>query len=278
MSVAASSPFCGSKRYLESDQEAENFANFASGKRSRFVNSPAGGRCTPLCERQSYVVSASTLAALRGLFPEMDEETVSNVLRECGDDIDTAIRRLNDLKLIGATSTQPEMQAHNAVDAANCGDGARAAEQQGQQQPVGPVGVDLSPWVETVLQQMAEATNMDEARHRASSVVHALVGAVVESLGAKKHGDDEVEQLRAQAAELAKDNHILKRAVAIQNGRLQELAAKDGELAGMRQLCAQYQEKLHALELSNYSLALHLKQATSSADAQAHCHRHPDVF
>lgn len=38
----------------------------------------------------------------------------------------------------------------------------------------------------------------------------------------------------AQLAALQRDNAILKRAVTIQNGRLQELAGRDAELAQLR--------------------------------------------
>lgn len=172
MSVAAHSPFRGSKRShhfeQEDQQEGENPHQFSAGKRSRFhAHSPAGGRCTPLSERQAYVVSASTVVALRGLFPEMDEQvrggvwnvwagrttaacnttrlprstqheictslprrkllafslslnlrclvllnkqTISTVLCECGDNIDSAIRRLNELKLGGAGTAELEQQ------------------------------------------------------------------------------------------------------------------------------------------------------------------------
>lgn len=49
------------------------------------------------------------------------------------------------------------------------------------------------------------------------------------------------------------------------------------QIASLRQMLTQYQEKLHALEMSNYSLALHLKRATDESNAGMHAHRHPDV-
>lgn len=301
MSVAAQlSPFCGSKRVhsfeTEADEGAENFSvgaaacSLGSTKRSRFVASPLqSGRCTPLSERQAYVVSASTVAALRGLFPDMEEQTISTVLRECGDDIDSAIRRLNELKLgggrggvesaAGPAANQSQQQEQPVAAAGpETSTAQQTAQQQGQdvpgqQQPAQPT-IDLGQWVETVVSQMAGASDVGDARQRAASVLQAFASSVAEALG-----KDEREQLRAQAAELAKDNSILKRAVAIQNSRLQELSAREDELAALRQMLAQYQEKVHALEMSNYSLALHLKQATCAADPNAqHSQRHPDVF
>jgi hypothetical protein len=81
---------------------------------------------------------------------------------------------------------------------------------------------------------------------------------------------------QARAEEALRENAILKRAVQIQNAKLQEASAKDQELAGLKQLLGQYQERLRHLELSNYSLALHLQKATDDRSQTAN--RPPDVF
>jgi hypothetical protein len=81
---------------------------------------------------------------------------------------------------------------------------------------------------------------------------------------------------QARAEEALRENAILKRAVQIQNAKLQEASAKDQELAGLKQLLGQYQERLRHLELSNYSLALHLQKATDDRSQAAN--RPPDVF
>ena len=56
--------------------------------------------------------------------------------------------------------------------------------------------------------------------------------------------------------------------------------AKDSELAAGRAALAALQERAHGLELANYSLALHLRQATSGAAAGGFAGgpRPPDVF
>ena len=58
------------------------------------------------------------------------------------------------------------------------------------------------------------------------------------------------------------------------------VAAKDAELAAGRSALAALQERAHGLELANYSLGLHLRQATSSAAAGGFGGgpRPPDVF
>ena len=68
--------------------------------------------------------------------------------------------------------------------------------------------------------------------------------------------------LKTEFDKLKKDNVILSKAVAVQHSRLQELGGKEQELQCMRELLAQYQDRLRTLELTNYSLTMHLQQAT----------------
>ena len=75
MSVAAPSPFCGSKRLYDQGagweaQQQQEYLDAASGKRSRLQTSPSG-RCGP---ETSYAVGHSTVVALRSLFPEMSDK------------------------------------------------------------------------------------------------------------------------------------------------------------------------------------------------------------
>ena len=85
-----------------------------------------------------------------------------------------------------------------------------------------------------------------------------------------------MQTLCARVADLQKDNILLKRAVQIQAAKLQERGALDAEVVQLRQLLAQQQEQLKALEMSNYSLSLHLARAASNS-SMAPKHG-PDVF
>jgi hypothetical protein len=71
---------------------------------------------------------------------------------------------------------------------------------------------------------------------------------------------------------LQKDNTTLKRAVQIQNAKLRERSQEVGQL---QQVLAQYQEQVRALELTNYTLTLHLSLATRGSSM--HHHHGPDV-
>lgn len=90
----------------------------------------------------------------------------------------------------------------------------------------------------------------------------------------------EFERLRGQLAEALREGQLLKRAVAIQNARLQELAGKEAEVAQLQRVLEGFQQKVHALEVQNYSLALHLRQATDGKDdgLAPGFRKNPDVF
>jgi hypothetical protein len=57
-------------------------------------------------------------------------------------------------------------------------------------------------------------------------------------------------------------------------------SGKEAEAAQLRQMVEGFQQKVHALEMQNYSLALHLKQAADGKDAMqgAGVNRNPDIF
>jgi hypothetical protein len=75
---------------------------------------------------------------------------------------------------------------------------------------------------------------------------------------------------------MQRENTILKRAVQLQHGKLQERAPLEQEVQQLRHLLAQYQEQLRSAEVTNYGLSLHLQKATNSSQLPGH--RNPDVF
>jgi uncharacterized phage infection (PIP) family protein YhgE len=207
----------------------------------------------------------------------MDEQAVESVLAECGQDIDAAIRRLTELKLSNAEQQQQAQAAMAASnqqhDTASVADGGQQQEQQQQQQHQAPSGPQTAEqWVDALVQEMAAAKDFTDARGRAAKMLQAFEQFV----SARSKEGSGSSSSHARAEEALRENAILKRAVQIQNAKLQEASAKDQELAGLKQLLGQYQERLRHLELSNYSLALHLQKATDDRSATAN--RPPDVF
>ena len=76
---------------------------------------------------------------------------------------------------------------------------------------------------------------------------------------------------------LARENVILKRAVAIQNARQQEHEATRHQMVELQRLVLSYQERLQNAEQTNYSLGVHLKEAMG-ARSPGVFDRNPDVF
>lgn len=115
----------------------------------------------------------------------------------------------------------------------------------------GPPARAGAEWVELVVHEMAAAASMDDARARGARVLgefEAEVRQRVESGAAAACRENAA--LKEHVAALSKDNHILKRAVQIQNARQQEAEEKMKELAATRQMVQQYQEQLRTLEVS----------------------------
>jgi chromosome segregation ATPase len=202
----------------------------------------------------------------------MDSQVVETVLAECGQDIDAAIRRLNQLKLTTEQSSSTQ-QAAAQPDTAAAQDNPQQQEHAQQAAAVaaaaaaavasGPQTADQ--WVDALVQEMATAKDIPDARSRAGKLLHAFEQFMTSRSKAE-----------ARLEEVSRENAILKRAVQIQNAKLQEASAKDEEITGLKQMLGQYQERLRQMELNNYSLALHLQKATN--DSFQTPNRPPDVF
>jgi hypothetical protein len=78
MSVALQSPFTGTKRLFDDDSEAQQHQQQQeAAKRVRCLGSPAG-RCRPAAHASTShfqpSIPASTVAAIKALFPGMDSQ------------------------------------------------------------------------------------------------------------------------------------------------------------------------------------------------------------
>lgn len=97
------------------------------------------------------------------------------------------------------------------------------------------------------------------------AVPHLLFGLLQENM-----------MLKEQMEALIQENIILKRAVSIQHERQKEYEDRNQELQQLKQLVSQYQEQVRTLEVNNYALTMHLKQAQQSNSIPGRYH--PDVF
>ncbi|KAK8514284.1 hypothetical protein V6N13_063181 [Hibiscus sabdariffa] len=264
-------------------------AAVCGSKRSFFEDIPSPSasvskklrRCSPSSVR--FAPPHPPLDHLQALFPHMDLELLERTLLECGNDIDTAIKRLQELHLGAAEAQGETISPVGELGATsekgiltNNGEATAATVQI----PLAPetLPVDGSEWVNLFVRQMMGASSVDDAQLRASKLLEVL------EISISKHVAEEAAQsfhkenvmLKEQIQVLIQENTVLKRAVAIQHERQKEYQDKNIELEHLKQLMSQYQEQLRTLEVNNYALSMHLKQAQQSNSIPGRFH--PDVF
>ncbi|VFQ67395.1 unnamed protein product [Cuscuta campestris] len=125
---------------------------------------------------------------------------------------------------------------------------------------------------------MMIASDIDDAKARASWALEVLEKSICmhTSAAATQSFQQENVMLKQQLEALLQENNILKRAVSIQHDRQKEFDERGKEVNHLKQLLAQYQEQLRTLEVNNYALAMHLKQAQQSNSIPGRFN--PDVF
>ncbi|PIA59962.1 hypothetical protein AQUCO_00400678v1 [Aquilegia coerulea] len=219
---------------------------------------------------------SSLVYHLKTLFPSMDNQLLEKALEECGNDLDSAIKRLTELRLSSADADSEAGIAQLPLQSMtpNGGDVASSDDQS----TLNNLPKDGSEWVELLVREMANACNMDDAKARASRVLEFLETSIRTRAGAKAAENFQMENamLKEQIEALIRENTILKRAVAIQHERQKEYDEQSQELQHLKQLVSQYQEQLRTLEVNNYALTVHLKQAQQSSSIPGRFH--PDVF
>lgn len=268
------------------------------GKRSSFFEDhtvpsssssspPASKRIRCFSPSSSVQFSSSRFLALDrliALFPDMDNQVLERTLNQCGDDIETAIKSLTELRLVSnenagsavGNGAEYQIQPHVVSDVAGNGvangEAVLAENPPPQKHPI-----DGADWVDLFVREMLSASNMDDARTRASRALEMLEKSIYERVTSEAHGlKQENMMMKEQLQALIQENSLLKRAVAIQHERQKEFDDRGQELHNLKQMVSQYQEQLRTLEVNNYSLTMHLKQAQQGSSIPGRFH--PDVF
>eukprot|EP00262_Sarcandra_glabra_P009822 TRINITY_DN2444_c0_g1_i1.p1 TRINITY_DN2444_c0_g1~~TRINITY_DN2444_c0_g1_i1.p1 ORF type:complete len:300 (-),score=66.71 TRINITY_DN2444_c0_g1_i1:625-1482(-) len=231
--------------------------------------------------------AASALSHLMSLFPDMDDQILEKALKACDNDLDSAIKSLNELRLGSAGRNSGAISTTKSD--ATMGASLQIASSQRVVSSDGDAGSDdLSApnhlpadgfeWVELFVREMMNASDMDDARARASRVLEVLEKSITTRTNAEATQSFQKENmmLKEQVEVLIRDNSLLKRAVMIQHERQKEYDERSQELQHLKQLVSQYQEQLRTLEVNNYALTMHLRQAQQSNSIPGRFH--PDVF
>ncbi|KAF5787130.1 putative ubiquitin system component Cue, UBA-like superfamily [Helianthus annuus] len=278
---------CGKRSFFEDLQTSPNSASPPASKKIRCFTSTSPVRFSSFATSPP---SPSLVDKLRSVFPNMDKKLLEEALEKSGNDIDSAIKSLNELSLgyVNGVSGSPGL-ANTIVDK-----GLVTANED--------VSLENSPrngaeWVELFVTEMTSATSIDDARLRAMRVLESLEKSITERAAGDAaetlhkasfssqlthpntqhtHVCSENLVFKEQIEVLLRENAILKRAVAIQHERQKEYDERNIEVQQLKQLLSQYQEQVRTLEVNNYALTMHLKQAQGNNSIPGRFH--PDIF
>lgn len=212
---------------------------------------------------------------LIAIFPHMDIKLIEQAAENSGHDLDLAIKSLNDLRLGCAenipVTTNTSSDTHPQVRSDEGGSTVDQSLTKG-------LPMDGAEWVEYFVREMSAASDVQDARLRASRALEAFEKTVFANAkaDASQHFQQENSVLKEQVQALLQENGILKRAVSIQYERQKEFEAKSDEVQQLKQLLSQCQENIRTLEVNNYALAMHLKQAEQNNSIPGRFN--PDIF
>ncbi|XP_076892454.1 uncharacterized protein LOC143544185 [Bidens hawaiensis] len=267
---------CGKRSYFFEDHSIPS-----ASASSASASPPASKRIRCFSTSSPVQFSSARVVAvdrLVGLFPDMDKLVIERTLNQCGDDIETTIKSLTELRLVSnenvgstvADGSEYQVQTNTVSEVA--ANGVANGEAAPHQKPV-----DGADWVDLFVGEMMSASNIDDARTRASRALKMLEKSIYERVTTEAHGlKQENMMMKEQLQALIQENSLLKRAVAIQHERQKEYEDRGQELHNLKQMVSQYQEQLRTLEVNNYSLTMHLKQAQQGSSMPGRFH--PDVF
>lgn len=229
------------------------------------------------------VVDSDLVAVIRARFPSVRLEFIEKALEECENNLDSAMKYLLPLHLEPTEyNVDPVYQSPNEMSTevqvpnegiVECNNEVPA--------PIGSVpGAEnlqsgITQWVEILMNEMASASNSDDAKARASRVLEAYgksTSSCIRTEAMQKY-QKEILLYKEQFEAVIKENTILKKAVAIQHERQKEHEERNQELQQLKQLVMQYREQIRNLEINNYALSMHLRQSQQGNSIPGHFHR-----
>ncbi|KMT02800.1 hypothetical protein BVRB_8g193840 [Beta vulgaris subsp. vulgaris] len=221
------------------------------------------------------------LEHLFAVFPHMDKKLIEQTLENNGHDLDLAIKSLNDLRLgcagnvLGTTDSSSATHSQPSNQPQVHGDDGGSTRDPSVSNNLPMDGLE---WVELFVREMSAASDVEDARIRASRALEAFEKTIRAHAKADtaQNFQQENSMLKEQVQALLQENGILKRAVSIQHERQKEFEVKSQEVQQLKQLLSQCQEHIRTLEVNNYALAMHLKQAEQNNSIPGRFN--PDIF
>ncbi|KAK3132517.1 hypothetical protein QOZ80_6AG0523460 [Eleusine coracana subsp. coracana] len=246
-------------------------ARFRSGGGSPSPPRPRGGGANP-----------GLVDAIRARFPAASLQFIENSLEECGNDLDSATKLLN--RHVESVECNVALEYQSPVEMSTGGQVSTEGmlDNDAIAAPIGSVPYAESlpssstQWVDILVNEMAAASNTDDAKARASRVLEVFERSITSRIGAEPLQSFQKENsvCKEQFEAVIRENTILKKAVAIQHERQKEHEERSQELQQLKQLVVHYQEQVRSLEVNNYALSMHLRQAQQSSSIPGHFNRH----
>ncbi|XP_047306407.1 uncharacterized protein LOC124909817 [Impatiens glandulifera] len=192
------------------------------------------------------------------------EPGFESALKECNDDLDLAIKSLNDLMDLPRGKIEVKTQLQDS------GNHVSSSKD--------PVIMNGTDWVDHFVREMMNASNMDAARIRASQALELFEKCVISRTTnqAAQTFQQENNLLKEQLEAIIYENRILKRAVNLQHKKHQEHEDSSQEMHHLKKILSQHQEQLRTLEVNNYALKMQLEQVQPNTSILNHFNR--DIF
>ncbi|PWA57504.1 UBA-like protein [Artemisia annua] len=236
------------------------------------------------CSSSSPVkMTSSPLDRLLELFPNLDNQLLEKALEENGNDLDSAIKSLNEVCLAYVNGNSGSAAMSNAATTEEYAENSAAPDN---------IPRSGAEWVELFVTEMTNATSIDDARSRCMRMLESLEKSITERAGGEAaqslHKENMVLKERIEALlrenmvskeqieALLRENTILKRAVVHQHERQKDYDSITQENQHLKQLVSMHMERVRNLEVEKYALTMHLKEAQEGSSMPGRFH--PDVF
>ncbi|KAM0901239.1 hypothetical protein ACQ4PT_020120 [Festuca glaucescens] len=268
-------------------QPAGDIIQYANSVEPKFqvskVEAAVMGKCTNrgACKVHCGVLLPQPGARIRFLM--LVQEFIEKALEECENNLDSATKCLLPLRLEPTEfNVDPVYQSPSEMSTEVQVPNEGITECNEVPAPIENVpGADnlapgITEWVEILMNEMmASASNPDEAKARVSRVLEAFHKSSVSGIHteAMQRFQKEFLSYKEQFEAVIKENTILKKAVALQHVRQKEHDERNQELQQLKQLAVQYREQIRGLEINNYALSMHLRQAQQGSSIPGHFHR-----
>ncbi|KVI06047.1 UBA-like protein [Cynara cardunculus var. scolymus] len=227
---------CGKRSFFEELPTSTGSVSPPVSKKLRCSSSNSPVRRSPFTNSPT---ASALIDQLRVVFPNTDKQLLEKALEESGNDLDSAIKSLNELYFGYMDGNSGHMALSNAASSEEYVTVEKSSAN-------GNTPRSGAEWVELFVTEMMNATSENTA-------------------------------VKEQIEVLVRENSILKRAVAIQHERQKAYEESSQEVQQLKQMLSTYQEQLRTLEVNNYVLRMHLRQAQESNNCMPG-RFHPDVF